>query len=274
MSFDYLAAINEAANQGPDMREAVQGGGGDYEPPAAGGCRLRFVGYCELGIHEETTKDGVKKREKVWLSFELSGPKHTVEGEAQPHVISWVENLSLNEKANFFKLFKRMNYDGTAKHMAQLLGKEFLGTVVHKVVGEGADKRTYANLRDESGYTIRPPFVEDIESGETKRVTVIEARTPIKVFLWNFATKPMWDALFIDGRYPDKKNDAGEIIKEGASKNYHQNRIKAALNFAGSPVAALIGAGGEPDLPGAETPARKEAPANDTASDDPLAAMS
>jgi hypothetical protein len=259
--FDVKAAIAQAAKEGPNMTESV---GGDFERelPAAGLVRLRLIGYIELGQHEEEYKGEKKTREKVALIFELSGPKHPpieVNGKKIPQTKTETLSLSLNEKATFFKLFKRLNHTGECTHFAELLGRDFLGTVIHVTKGEGADKKTYANLKDDSGFTIRPPYVDDPETGESRRVTVDEPLSPIKCFLWNFATKPMWDTLFIDGRWDDKKDKDGTVIKEGTSKNYWQNRIKSAANFKGSPIAEILFAGGtEPDLPNSEAPERSE----------------
>lgn len=279
--FNIQDAIHQAATQGPNMNEATKGGE-KRELPVAGLTRLRFVGYIELGIHEEEFKGDKKKREKVSLIFELSGPKHPAtdyDGKKVPHTITINESLSLNEKSNFYKLFKRMNYTGEATHIAQLLGKEFLGTIFHNTKGEGTDAKTYANLRDDSGYSIRPPFVDDPDTGESRRINVDEPLTPIKCFLWSFCSKPMWDDIFIDGKWDDKKDDKGNVIKEGTSKNYWQNRIKSAINFQGSPMAEILFAGGEPDLPGGETTERSEAnqqasaDAKAGAAEDPLAGV-
>jgi hypothetical protein len=272
MSFDVQAAIAAAAAQGPNMTEAVSGGG-ERELPAAGLVRLRLVRYLEIGKHIDKDMQGKEKIvDQVVLTWELSGPKHPpmdINGVKTPMTMDIYMTLSLNEKANFFKLFKRLNYDGQATHFAQLLGKDFLGTIVHVEKGEGADKRTYANLKDESGFTIRPPYIVTVneETGEEgqKRINAEPALSPLKCFLWNFSSKEMWDSLFIDGKWDDKKDKDGKVVKEGASKNYWQNKIKSAVNFNDSPLAAILGAGGEPDLPGAETPDRA---AND---EDPLA---
>jgi len=66
----------------------------------------------------------------------------------------------------------------------------------------------------------------------------------------------MWDSIFIDGHWEAKTNDKGEEISPPKSKNYFQNRIKSADNFAGSVIAELLFAGGTPDVPEAEAPAR------------------
>lgn len=261
MTIDFKAMAAAAAATAPDMTKASVGGGGEYTPPAAGPVRLRLVGYIETG--KQTKKYAGKPdkiEDEVQLVFELSGPKH------QPKVlddgtkiaarITVKLNLSLNEKANFFKLFKRMNYKGTAKHMSELLGEPFRGVIVHNVVGAGTDKEvTFANLRDDSGFTIAPPRYDDPETGETKEVVVAPAVSALRLFIWNAKPeylKPMWDSLFIDGSYGE-----GDKAK---SKNVLQNAIKGAVNYVGSPIYNLLQAGGaEPDLPDTdEVPAADE----------------
>lgn len=261
MSFmeSIQAAINEAAEQ-TNMNEAQKGGGDGPRLPDAGLTRLRFISYIELGTHEDEWQGQKKRKKLVKLQFELSGPKHPPleleDGRKIPLVITITENISLNEKANFYKLFKRMNHTGQFTHMAQMLGSEFLGTVVHVSKGEGADKKTYANLRDDGGYTIRPPYVEDPETGESRKIEVQPPLTPLRCFLFANATKDMWDSIFIDGTWDPKKNDKGEVISEGRSKNIYQEQIKAALDFAGSPISDILF--GELDLPNAEKPERTE----------------
>lgn len=246
MTFDIASVVAAAAAISQDMNVAVKGGG-NYEPPAAGVCRLRLIGYIETGKHENRIPGKPPKvEEQVQLVFELSGPKHPAktldDGTVIPHRISITLSKSLNEKANFFKLFKRMNYSGDAKIMAQLLGRSFLGTVVHKVVGEGAERKTYANLKDDAGYTVRPPVVDDPETGETRTLEAAPQISPTRLFLWDMPSKEMWDSLFIDGTYDD-----------GNSKNVLQDKIKSAMNWDGSPMWNILRSGGAvPDVPGGE----------------------
>lgn len=254
MTIDFKALANSVAATGPDMNKAVTGGGGEYTPPAAGPVRLRFIGYVETGLHIKKYAGKPDKAEhEVQLTFELSGPKHQPkvldDGTKIPQRISITLNHSLNEKATFFKLFKRMNYKGGASHMSQLLGEAFRGTVFHNVVGEGEKQRTYANLRDDSGFSIAPPRYEDPETGEARELVVEPALSPMRLFVWNAPAehlKPMWDTLFIDGSY-------GEGDK-AVSKNVFQNKIKAATDYVGSPIYNLLQSGGvEPDLPGTDS---------------------
>ena len=254
------AALDQAAKEGVDMNEA-QSGGGDYSPPAEGACRLRLVGYIELGKHTKEYKGESKTKDEVQLTFELSGKKHPpldIDGKKVPLTLKVNLNKSLNEKAHYYKMFKRMNHTGDAKIFAQLLGRAFIGTITHNTVGEGDSKRIYANLNDENGFTVRSPYTEDLESGETKLVKIAEPLSPIKCFLWDYADKEQWDALFIDGSWDEKTDDAGKVIKEGKSKNFYQNKIKAADNFVGSPVEGILLGDAGLDLDDAEQPERSE----------------
>jgi hypothetical protein len=265
---NILAMTAAIAATGPNMNTAVRGGGGgEYTPPAAGMTRLRLVAYVETGRHEKEIQGKKKVEEEVQLVFELSGPKHQPrehEGQRFPARITVRLNRSLNEKAGFYKLFKRMNYKGTATHMSQLLGEAFIGTVVHTTKGEGPEKVTYANLKDDAGFTIQPPRVPDPLTGDHIDVPVDPPISALRLFVWDASpefVKPMWDSLFIDG-------EAGEGDKK-RSLNVFQNQIKAALNYVGSPVHAMLASGGlEPDLPGTE-----QAPAAGPANDDPLNGM-
>lgn len=266
MSIDFKALGAKAAATGIDMTKAQQGGG-DYTPPAEGNCRLRLVGYIELGKHSKKYKGVPKIENQVELVFEVSGPKHPptqTDNGPVPVRIAETFNLSLNEKAGFFKLFQRLNYKGEATHMIQLLGQPFLGTIVHqKWTGADKKERTSASLRGADGYTIRPPRVEDPESGEWKVVEVAPAISQLRGFLWDHADLDQWNSLFIDGEYSERKNEKGEVTSPAKSKNVFQNKIRTALNFEGSPIAQILlekGLGGKLDLPTTDDP---ESPPDD-----------
>lgn len=265
----FANAIAEAASQ-TNMNEAQTGG--DYTPPAAGLVRLRFVGYIELGEHDKEYQGKKSQKEFVQLVFEASGPKHPPREDGTPIMFSLRMVKSQSDKAAFFKLFRRMNPSGSAKHMAELLGNAYIGTVIHNEVGEGAEKRTYANLKDSDGvWTIREPFVDnvDAETGEATRVqiAVAEPTTPIRCFLWDYATQDMWSSLFIDGQWDARTDDKGKVISEAKSKNVYQAAIRSAYNWQGSPMQEMLFAGGEADIPDAEKPGAANA---GDASADPL----
>lgn len=257
---DFKALGAKAAADGADMTKAKQGGG-DYTPPAEGFCKLRFIGYVEVGKHTTNYKGTPKTQDKVQLIFEVSGPKHAPRvddnGNKIPLRITIEENLSLNEKANFYKLFQRMNYAGAATHMVQLLGEAFLGTIYHdKWTGKDGKERVTAVLRNpaDGAYSIRPPRVDDPETGEPRPVQVDPVISPLRYFLWNYADKASWDSLFIDGEYPERKDEkTGAVIAPAKSKNVLQEKIRAAVNYAGSGAQQISGGAAPLDLPEAES---------------------
>ncbi len=239
----------------------AQAGGGDYTPPPEGPCLVRFISYIEQGKHKQTVKGVTKVQETVLLGFELHGklyPVHVADdGTKTPVRISIETNLSLNEKAHFYKLFTRMNHTQVAKHMAELLGEGFKAQVVHdKWTGKDSKERITATLRAADGYTIQPARAErQNDEGEIEWVTlkVPAAVSPIRCFLWDYADLEQWASLHIAGEYPERKNDKGEVVAKAKSKNVFQDKIKRAENFIGSPMHQLLVAGGVPiDIPDAE----------------------
>ena len=254
MAIDFKALGAKAAAEGADQTKSVAGGG-DYAPPAAGPGLARFVGYIELGKQKGMFKGVPTIKEKVRLIFELVGKRHPPgehDGKKIPVRIIIDENYSLNEKANFFKLFQRMNYKQDAVHIAQLLGEAFKVEVVHdKWTGKDGKERTDAVLRNAGGYTIAPPRKED-EDSETGwvNIEVPAALSDIRCFLWEQADMTQWGSLFIEGEYPERKDDKGVVTAKAKSKNVFQNAIKSAVNFQGSPMHALLLGLGQPlDLP-------------------------
>lgn len=256
----------KAASTSPDMNQA-QTGGGDYEPPAAGPTRLRFISYVEIGKQAGTYMGKPKTQDSVLLTFELSGPKHpAVDG--NPHRITVELNKSLNEKAHFYKLFRALNHAGKAKHIAELVGEAYKGTVVHRTYkGRDGKERISAELFDKAKgiYTIGAPIYEVADengpTGEFKQMAVDPAISPLRLFLWDYADKEQWDSLFIEGEYPERKDDKGVVTAPAKSKNVLQNKVRLATNFKGSPIyACLAAAGGSLDIPDAEDGRDPDAP--------------
>ena len=59
-----------------------------------------------------------------------------------------------------------------------------------------------------------------------------------------------WASLFIEGAYPERKDDKGVVTAPAKSKNVFQDTIKRAVNFQGSPMHTLLLTSGQPlDLP-------------------------
>ena len=271
---DEVAAVQADAN-------VAKAGGGSYTPPPKGLARLRLVGYIELGQHvKKITGKPDKKEEQAWLIFELSGkgyePKELEDGTKIPMRLTVKLNKSLNEKATYYKLFKRMNYEQKATNFIQLLGQPFLGNVSHFEVPAkeaGGQPTITANFRDDAGnLTIRPPRIEamDEETGDVvvKPIPVAPAVSEQRCLVWN--AKPehlgkMWASLYI----PEAEASEGDEGKEQRSRNVYQNTIKAAINFEGSPIHQYLQSAGvdlgipEPDKGQASDAGKPDA-------DDPL----
>jgi hypothetical protein len=217
---------------------------------------LRFVGYVELGKQQGTYQGKPTVKEKVQLIFELVGKRHPPaekeDGTKIPQRITIEESYSLNEKANFFKLFQRMNYRQDAQHIVQLLGEGFKGEVIHDTWKDKQGKdRITATLKGAGGYTIAPPRKED-EDSETGWVDVAvpPALSTPRCFLWQQADLAQWASLYIEGEYPERKDDKGVVTAPARSKNVLQNKIKSAVNFIGSPIHTLLIANGQSiDIP-------------------------
>lgn len=259
MTIDFKALGARAAAEGKDMTQAQAGGGGDYTPPPEGPCRVRFIGYIELGKQKQKVKGIEQIKDMVQLVFEVHGKAYPVhvadDGTKTPVRLSIETNLSLNEKAHFYKLFQRMNHTQQAKHMAELLGNGYKAQIVHdKWTGQDGKERITATLKAADGYTIQPARVEDDEvEGGWRALEVPAAISPIRCFLWDYADMDQWGSLFIAGEYPERKNDKGEVIAKAKSKNVFQDRIKRATNFSSSPMYTLLTAGGAKlDIPDAE----------------------
>lgn len=273
MDLSKVQALAAAAvANGADQTVAKSGGGGDYEPPAAGPCRLRLVGYVETGKHEKEFKGVKKQAAQVELTFEVSGPKHPpreFDGRKIPHLIVVKEGLSLNEKARFFKLVQLLNWQGKHKHIVGALGEGFRAEILHrkykKADGtEGVAAELYNKAT--GSFTISPPRVEDAETGEWKALTIDAPITPIKCFLWDYPDMEQWASIFIEGEYEALEAKDGKPARPARSKNVIQNKIKAALNFPGSPIATLLAANGQQlDLPDSERPSADDEPGDDDA---------
>ena len=270
--FQFNDIADEVAASQANANEA-KSGGGDYTPPPKGLARLRLIGYIEVGKHEKPARNGnpAKVEDQAHLIFELSGkgyePKVLEDGTKIPQRITVKLNKSLNEKATYFKLFKRMNYEQKATSFIQLLGSAFLGNVGHyEIPGkDGAQPTIIANFRDDAGnLTIRPPRIEamDEETGDVvvKPVPVAAPISDQRCFIWE--GKPewfdkMWPSIFVD-------NDE----KDGG---YYQKLIKSALNFEGSPIEAYLKAKGvDLGIPAAEDNKAGKGNAAPAASDDDI----
>lgn len=256
--FNQAAAA--AAEAGMDQSEASQGFERKVVP--AGPTPARFVGYVEVGSHVEQYEGKDKPAApQVKLRFELNGPAHRNEFEKDGEKKTWNNTididltLSLNEKAGFYKLFRKMAYGrDDIKSMPQMLGEAFVLNVAHKK--SKSTGKVYPIIKVDGEWTVSAPFSTDPMTGATTRYDIAEMTEKGQVLLWANPSKEMWDSIYIDGTYTKKVGDAEVEV----SKNFIQNRCLEAVNFPGSPLEALLG--GIDDLPlTLDAPAVEEAPA-------------
>jgi hypothetical protein len=235
MALDLSKLQGTLEQQAPDLTKPTQGGG-DFAPPAAGACRLRFVGYVEIGNHESTFQGVKKDKPRCIFVFEVSGPKHQpveADGKKIPHLVTLRDTVGTNEKSNYIKLFKLMNCYEPKSNFVGLLGNAYRATIVHepKDAKNPNPNEVYVRLKTDAGYTILPTTYENPETGEPMQVKVAEPLTPVRVLIWDHADVEQWDTLFMDG------------------KNWMQETVRKALNFKGSPIYnALQVAGRTADL--------------------------
>lgn len=241
-----INALIAAAAAADDFTKESKGGGFEKELPTAGMgvCRLRE--YIELGQQETATKayPNKKPQRKARFVFELTTPKHVKEITKEdksviriPHTIAVTCVVSKSEKSNFIKLFRKLNWAGTAQHPAQLLGAPYLVEIVHSpgndqpITKENPAK--YANVQKDGEYTFAPARKVDPIENTVEEIKVPEMLNSQRLFLYDMPTQECWDALFIDGTYT---KDDKEV-----SKNWMQETIMSALDFDGSALQQMIG---------------------------------
>lgn len=248
---DQIKAQAElAASTGPDMTEAVKGGAGSRVLPD-GYAFGRLVEYIEFGAQPQEFK-GVAKDPALefQLGFALTGQGYTND-DGTPYIMRpWSMAMSRNEKARAFLLFKALNWKGTAKHFAQLLGEGFLVKIVNPKPTDPAKKvRSEIDLKG---------FLPPLDPVTKMPYPIAPAREEdFRIFLWDHPNLANWDALFIEGNYED-----------GKSKNFVQDKMLSAVDFAGSALEALLVTSNKPFV----RPAPKAAPAVPSAPVAPAAA--
>lgn len=241
-----LAALQELAAQdvaesGIDMNEAVKGGGGGRLLPE-GYAFGRLVEYIEFGKQPQEFQGQAKDPALEFaLGFALTGQGYQND-DGTPYVVrTYNIALSRNEKSRAFKLFKALNWKGTAKSFAQLLGETYL-VKIKQVPKSKTDPKIVSRI-DLDG------FLPPLDPVTRQPYPIAEAPDDMyRLFLWSRPTKEAWDSLYIEGEY------------EGKSKNRIQEQILAALDFQGSPLQQLLMASGVTTLPTAAPAAPVAAP--------------
>lgn len=227
---ELQALANQAAEVGPDMTEAVTGGTARLLP--AGYAFGRLVEYVELGKQPQEFNGKAKEPAlEVQLGFALWGAGYQND-DGTPYIMRlYPFAISRNEKARAFKLFKLLNWRGTAKSFAQLLSQAFLIKIMHEPKSK-TDATVVSRIALDG-------FLPPLDPVTQAPYAIPEATDDLyRLFLWDFPTKNGWDALYVDGKYDD-----------GKSKNRVQESILAALDFHGSPLQQLLMASGVQALP-------------------------
>jgi len=280
MAIDYKAIVSGITE---DHTEEVS----NFEKREipGGKCVARLVSYIEMGKQKQRAYQGQEKApaQEVRLVFELFGKDHTYEigtddKKRNVHDLIYVTlTKSLSSKANFKKLFNAMQYGREdITHMAQMLNELFLVNVIIDEKGEKgkADYRRYAGLKKDGVWYVNAPVVEQINDlGEvtgTKKITVPEDTMleTISIFLWDQPNMDCWNDLYIDGTYEKEVNGK----KEQVSKNWLQEKITGATNFAGSALENMLAGLEDAGVPEQKTDEEEEVDkGEDTPADDDTA---
>lgn len=223
-------AAQDVAESGIDLNEAVKGGGGGRLLPE-GYAFGRLVEYIEFGNQPQEFQGQAKDPAlEFTLGFALTGQGYQNDDGTQYIVRTYNTALSRNEKSRAFKMFKALNWKGTAKSFAQLLGDTFL-VKIKQVPKSKTDPKIVSRI-DLDG------FLPPLDPVTRQPYPIAEAPDDMyRLFLWSRPTKEAWDSLYIEGAY------------EGKSKNRIQEQILAALDFQGSPLQQLLMASGVTALP-------------------------
>ena len=241
-----------------DMSETGKGGGGQRLYPA-GYAMARLVQYIEFGMQPQEYQGTAKAPALEFrLGFAIWGDTKPYGDDGQPNTVppanrpqdlfhnqdgtpglirTWYMKLGNNEKAGAKKAFDKLNYKGNAKHFAQFLGEPFLVKIGIKAAVGDKQARNTLELAD-----TLPPF----DQVSRQPYPVPQAPDDMyQLFLWNKPTLAGWNALKIEGTSDD-----------GKSKNWMQDKILAAVDFAGSPLEQLLrGAGASLPAPEQLAPA-------------------
>lgn len=253
---EIQALAAELVDIDDDMTEVVSGGGGGRKLPV-GKSLARLVSYIEYGKQPQEFQGQAKDPAiEFRLGFALYGPGFAND-DGTPYVIETFNmSKSRNEKAGAFLLFKMMNYKGIHKNFAQMVGEAFIVDIIDyvpKSAAPGTAPKSRLNTK-----LVLPPV--DLLSGATYPVPEVNP-ADLHLFSWAKPTLSGWDKLFIAGT-----NDKGE------SKNWIQETIVGATDFAGSPLETLLLTNGR-QIPVARTPKSRTKAATASVGAQPVGAL-
>jgi hypothetical protein len=260
MTHALLNQVNKSVEKGRVADQTEDKGGFEREviPENKLGYPARFIGYVEVGDRDGGEWQGKKKPNvrKAYLFFQLLSKKlrKEVEVDGETKVVYPVHRIMVDvkvgEKANLTKLFKRMAAGRELTHIAQMLGEAFKVGIVHSHKKEGEKiVATYENSRTpDDGWLVFPPMrvQVDPETDEEEHVPmkVMEPTEALRLLLWDDPTPEQWDS--IKGRpFEYGKGDNKETFDGGF---YQYLCVHEALDFAGSPLEAMLSGGELPDM--------------------------
>ena len=193
---------------------------------AAGTAYGRLIGVVEIGEQNETYQGNPVVKNKVMLTFELSGAKWPEMNGMRPTRSIQFTN-SDSGKAQLHKLMKKLDPDSKYNHIAQMLDQVFFVEIRHETSKRDPQK-TFVRLGE-----ISLPVMEDPSTGvEVNLADKAASRLArLMVFFWEAPTLEDWDDLFLPGDY-----------EKGRTKNIFQHAIRTAVNFEGSPIWNLLDA--------------------------------
>lgn len=211
------AAAKETA---VDMTEEQKGGDGPKLLPD--GYSLAYcTGVIEYGLQpQEFEGKPTPDAEEVQLEFALLDEGYAAE-DGTPYVVrTYPFKVSRNSKANAFKMFKALNWQNQHTAWIDLLGE----LIMVKIVQYDDKNKKRRSKIDTTGFL--PPV--DLRTKKPYPAPALD-ESLLRVFLWDQPTLECWDLLHIEG-----------TSDGGASKNFLQEKLLGAKNFAGSALEELL----------------------------------
>nr|DAE22027.1 MAG TPA: hypothetical protein [Podoviridae sp. ctRnx2] len=223
----------------------ILGGGVEVKPGTYG---YRLIGVAELGTRQEMYENKPVDRNPTYIQFQLFHKKLVPEG--QTATIHIKVNKSRSANGNYMPLFNKLNNEGTAKNIFQLLSSSgFLKVVPHTT-------QSGKNIVKVDPNSIRAPMNEVLDeegmgTGEYKRVAIPEASAKGWLYRFDNANQAQFDTL------PYWLQD------EASKATAFPSKFPNGVVFKEKPAPKGEGAGEEaPDTKDAPAPqAQKAAPA-------------
>lgn len=219
----------------------ILGGGVEVK---AGTYGYRLIGIAELGTRMDTFDNKPVERNPTYIQFQLFHKKLVPEG--QTATIHIKVNKSRSANGNYMPLFNKLNNEGTAKNIFQLLTSSgFLKVVPHTT-------QSGKNIVKVDPNSIRAPMNEVLDdegmgTGEYKRVAIPEATAKGWLYQFDHANQAQFDTL------PYWLQD------EASKATAFPSKFPNGVIFKEKP--AQRGEGGDEEAKEAPAPQQKAAPA-------------